>query len=832
MFMLKRVILSFVVLVLLVSACAPNIARLAQQGDVEKLIEALSYEKDAAVRADAAAALAELDDNNAIEPLTGALADPEPTVRAAAIAALAQLQGSAAAREIVPMLKDDDAGVRQRAAEALTGLGRGAVSRLVDALNTTNNAYQAELAAVLAAIGEEAVEPLVEALGESSANTREGAQAALVLLDAATVPALIEALADADENLLAELSAALAAIGPGAIDPLAQALAAEDEQTAATAAALLTDLGAPAVDALVAALAEPQALERASDCLAAIGEPAVPALVQALGDAERTAAADLVLLKIGEPAIEPLIAVLADETLGAAAGNTLTGMGVKAIGPLVSAIEADPEMVPYAVQPLANALRFSDKNTRKKAAEALIGIGEAAVPYILEGIRTGSRILLADELLLYANPALYGTRGSAEGKLVDGGLCNDVGSWKGMIVLCQRGDAWFYEKVQNVQEGGGAGVIIYNSADEGLVVSLGEDHDTDLVTVSLSLAEGRALLKDHAGDVLTVVSDPLHAEQTDTLVAIGTAGLPHLVAALEDQLLYAPVEDVLIEIGSAAVPGLLDTAAEGKELVRTRAVYCLGQIGDDSAVPDLIGLLTDNSLDVQIEAAYALGNLRSAEAVEPLSVMLTDISPDVRDAARSSLAQIGLPAVPALLAAYADPDVPGSLEIAASLRDIFYANQTAVINAAAKVCQGEALPDAPKFSRYEDGPHPFVILNFSNAKHSWTDSIPVDWLPYSPADLQAVVCLEKTDYVTVQVCRYVYVSGGGFAGNITRYRTQLKSELYAASSGALVSGTTLRGSLPGYCPNTTSSYTDIYGSTVDYSDLKTWLKGLGLDVEK
>ena len=819
-------------IVLIAASCAPNVDRLAKKGDIEPLIEALNYEKDLGVRADAAAALAELGDKAAVSALQNALADDEPAVRAAVVLALAELQGVTSARKLVPMLNDPNDSVRQAAATVLTGFGGNAVDDLIEALDTSNSTYKDALVGVLAAIGAPAVDPLMAALAEENANAWQGAQEALVTLNTTAVPALIDALAETDPVLHARISDTLLAIGASTIDPLADALASATPRIAASASTLLVEMDADAVDALIAALAVEKAQPLAAESLTAIGEPAVPALVQSLGDPQRQPAAAEVLLTIGAPAVEPLISVLPDDTLGEAASEVLTSLGVTAISPLISAIQENPDITPFALSPLANSLTFQDANTRKKAADALTEIGEAAVPYILEDIRTGSRILLGDTVLYYANPAQYGTTGSAAGTLVDGGLCGEPGQWKNDIVLCQRGESYFVDKVLTVEEGQGAGVILYNNEDGGLITTLGEDNETKLVTVSLSMEEGQDLLNDHAGDAITLISSPLYPEQTNTLIEIGSEGVPHLVSALEDQLLYSPVEDILIEMGAPAVPDLIETAVNGKDILQLRSIYVLGHIEDDKAIPDLIRLLTHADDTVRQEAALALGRRHSVEAIEALGTLVVEDDEVTSFAAIYALEQIGLPSVDTLLTAYRDPDIQNRTDIANSLRDIFDANSTPVIRAASKVCDGEALPDTVKFNRYEAGPHPFVILDHSGSKHKWTNSIPVEWLPYTPEDLQAVVCLDKTDSGVVQVCPYVYANTGARSGTITRYRYQLKTALFSAATGYQISSTTLRGSLPGYCPRTTSSYNNIYGGSVGFSDLETWLKGLGIDLDK
>ena len=53
------------------------------------------------------------------------------------------------------------------------------------------------------------------------------------------------------------------------------------------------------------------------------------------------------------------------------------------------------------------------------------------------------------------HPVEFAALGTASGALADGGLCTTTGSWAGKVVLCQRGDISFEEKVMNVQNSGG-----------------------------------------------------------------------------------------------------------------------------------------------------------------------------------------------------------------------------------------------------------------------------------------------------------------------------------------------------------------------------------------
>jgi serine protease len=93
----------------------------------------------------------------------------------------------------------------------------------------------------------------------------------------------------------------------------------------------------------------------------------------------------------------------------------------------------------------------------------------------------------------------------ASGVLVNGGLCDSVGSWSGKVVLCQRGSITFFAKVDNVLRGGGVAAAVYNNAPGGFSGTLGDGVTSTLPAISLSDTDGNAALA-AAGQTGTVVS--------------------------------------------------------------------------------------------------------------------------------------------------------------------------------------------------------------------------------------------------------------------------------------------------------------------------------------
>jgi subtilisin family serine protease len=100
----------------------------------------------------------------------------------------------------------------------------------------------------------------------------------------------------------------------------------------------------------------------------------------------------------------------------------------------------------------------------------------------------------------------FSARGSASGALVNGGLCDSTGSWAGKVVLCERGVISFYDKVRNVQLGGGAAAVIYNNVSGGFIGTLGDGNSSTIVAISLSQEDGRYLVANKLGQTGAVSS--------------------------------------------------------------------------------------------------------------------------------------------------------------------------------------------------------------------------------------------------------------------------------------------------------------------------------------
>ena len=100
----------------------------------------------------------------------------------------------------------------------------------------------------------------------------------------------------------------------------------------------------------------------------------------------------------------------------------------------------------------------------------------------------------------YMASALTGSmQGNVNGALVNGGLCDAVGSWSGRVVLCERGSISFAAKVNNVTAGGGIAAVIYNNVAGGFSGTMGDGVTSTIPGMTISQEDGRALVANSLG---------------------------------------------------------------------------------------------------------------------------------------------------------------------------------------------------------------------------------------------------------------------------------------------------------------------------------------------
>ena len=124
----------------------------------------------------------------------------------------------------------------------------------------------------------------------------------------------------------------------------------------------------------------------------------------------------------------------------------------------------------------------------------------STIPYV----ETNSLVVDGDAYSV--NHIEYSAYTNASGAMVDGGLCTASGSWAGQVVLCQRGDISFYDKVMAVQNGGGVAAVIYNNEPGNFLGTLGDGASSDIVAVSVSMEDGQYLAANKLGTIASVDS--------------------------------------------------------------------------------------------------------------------------------------------------------------------------------------------------------------------------------------------------------------------------------------------------------------------------------------
>lgn len=274
----------------------PDVEQLKVKRDLPGLIRALGYTSDANVRRAAVAALGELGDVRAVEPLVLALKNPDWQHDWHDTAALT---------------------------DALTRLGTLSVGPLIAALTWHSTVVRVSTAGALAAIGRPAVQPLILLLGSADLETREAAGQILAEIGADAMDQLIEALTGDVSSRRQRAARVLGEIGdPSAIGPLKRALTDELAGVRQTAAKSLGAIGDPATaDDIGALLDDPSSDVRRSAALALAemrDSRAVQTLLTELGRAkDKDVATGLV--KVGFPAVEPLLAMIADPKVRAEA---------------------------------------------------------------------------------------------------------------------------------------------------------------------------------------------------------------------------------------------------------------------------------------------------------------------------------------------------------------------------------------------------------------------------------------------------------------------------------------------------------------------------------
>lgn len=125
---------------------------------------------------------------------------------------------------------------------------------------------------------------------------------------------------------------------------------------------------------------------------------------------------------------------------------------------------------------------FSQKNDAVEVAAPGVGV-LSTTPFKASLLKAGGNTYLGANIDGSA-------RVDATGGLVDGGRCLAAGSWSGKVVLCERGDISFADKVNYVKNGGGVAAVLYNNVSGGFAGTL--NGTSTIPAISISQEDGQA----------------------------------------------------------------------------------------------------------------------------------------------------------------------------------------------------------------------------------------------------------------------------------------------------------------------------------------------------
>jgi len=340
-------------------------------------------------------------------------------------------------------------------------------------------------------------------------------------------------------------------------------------------------------------------------------------------------------------AFEPLVKRLTHESAEMRAA-VVHGLGIlgdrRAILPLVTLASEDPQF-----------------NIR--ATDALVRIGPAAIPFLIE---------IAED----AEPGHMLIAILALGRLKDARALEVLATKTSHQMATIRSHA--IEAIGQLGESKGVRYLVKGLTDENIGVriqsaialrKMGDkraadslvqalnDPDEDVVEHVLGAlgACGEKSVVPHVLPLLESANDEICIAAAEALGRLGDEGaVPRLCELLakfaeaENKAVRLKVLDALRRLKHPeAVPYMVDLLADPLPEIRERAVDVLGQIGDQSAVVDLENLLKeDRSEPVRIACAKALGEIGDPESLTALEEALTD-TVQVRLKAVISLGQLG-----------------------------------------------------------------------------------------------------------------------------------------------------------------------------------------------
>ena len=461
----------------------------------------------------------------------------------------------------------------------------------------------------------ESIRVLIAAFANPTWIVRKRASEALVKIADRAVPDLKKALSDSNEDVQYWAVRTLGILGAAGVDPLLEVVKDSTYRIQMSAVEALGKNGDPrAVAALIEALASSswEVCNAASNALATTGKAALKPLGQSLRQQDETRRywATITLGRMGKPAVPALVRFARAKNKG------VRFSAARAMG------ETCDEK---CIKPLITLLGDEYLSIRKAAAESLVALGDAAVPPLLEIIKSG-----ADGERKWASRVL-----SRIGP----------GVIKSLLVLLREDREEIFERVAWVIE-------TIGESGAGTLVELMRDRDPNVRAMAAQFAAGldspRVLLS--LIERLDDTSWPVRRNAAESLVSFGDTSLKYLTRAIETgntNIRYWTTK-ILSRLGGEALDPLIRALSDEKEDIRMFAAWALGEAGEEKGVPALIGALRDKSWNVRKNVAEALKKLKLI-SVSHLIKALNHPNPDVQYWVSRVIEEIGTVAVEPLI---------------------------------------------------------------------------------------------------------------------------------------------------------------------------------------
>ncbi len=637
-----------------------------------------------------------------VPALVESLRDDSPRVRSVAAGTLGWIgvDAAEAVADLMAALEDEDASVRSEAARALGNVGRPAVvavPRLLRLLEHDRHAVGEAVIQALGAIGPDAqgaVPAVVQVLDDPDHSLRRTAAHEIHRFGEparVAVPRLVEALRDPHTTVRQAAAWSLYEMGPGAkqaIPGLIETLNDLDNpyDVRGTAAYALGKMGPEsrvAIPDLARALRAPHRQIRGAalwalstidprpDITPEIANGLIDGFEAEHQDKQRTE-------RLNHRPPQEVTALVEELTSNELASRVSAANGLRELGP--QARDAAPA--------LATMLSDTDERASRAAVEALVRIGSAGVPFLVEALddrrkpvrlqainglgQLGERANVAvaalvnvveddeEELQKRALQVLSHMEGDpaitvpAARKALDDPklrltamrLLGNIASGAATAPLFGTGGSTAAVAVPDL-------VPLVNHPDPDVqreaIRTLGQ------IGPRASDAAPDLIRAFHRGDT-GVRSAALHALARMKLKSAEAAGV--IVSALDDpeDRIRADAASALNQLRAdvdAAIPALTRGLHDPHERTRQSAVWALGSMGAkaSAAGPALIDVLRNDHQRVRAAAASALGRLgeQADFAIPPLMEALNDPYPGVRRAAAGALARLkALSALPVL----------------------------------------------------------------------------------------------------------------------------------------------------------------------------------------